>query len=66
MATITDKTLVEHIVATTNMLLGTKHLVKDVSKIEEDKVHNMYDVYVNDRLVASTNMTTVKEFCHLQ
>ena len=66
MATITDKTLVEHIVATTNMLLGTKHLVKDVSKIEEDKVHNMYDVYVNDRFVASTNITTVKQYCHLQ
>lgn len=66
MATITNKTLIEHIVATTNMLLGTKHLVKDISKIEEDKVHNMYDVYVNDRLVASTNITTVKKYCHLQ
>lgn len=66
MATITDKTLVEHIVATTNMLLGTKHLVKDVSKIEEDKAHDMYDIYVNDRLVASTNIVVVKEYCHLQ
>ena len=66
MATITDKTLVEHIVATTNMLLGTKYLVKDVSKIEEDKAYNVYDVYINDMLVASTNITTVKQYCHLQ
>ena len=66
MTTITNKKLVEHIVATTNMLLGTKYLVKDVSKIEEDKIHNLYDLYVNDRLVASINIVTVNKYCHLQ
>lgn len=66
MNTITDKTLIEHIIATTNMLLETNYSVKDVSRIEERVTSGYYDVYVNDRLVASTAIKTVKRLCHLQ